>query len=284
VPGYRDRMGIAETVSRVVADTPHVTWSIAITGRPGAEAAADPGRRLSTASIGKILLLAEAARQIEEGTLDEHELLPKDPAVAIADSGLWQHLTVDALPVADVAALVAAVSDNWATNVLLGRVGLPAVHALAARLKLANTQLNDRVRGFRAPGDTTRLSNGSARELASLMHRLARGKLVSPAVSKRLDGWLAINTDLSMVASAFDLDPLAHVQPDRGFLLRNKTGTDTLVRADVGYVRYQDRRLAYAVLANWEGDATAEVMRGMRLIGESCREELTGSDCGVQAP
>jgi beta-lactamase class A len=268
-------MVIAETVTRVVADTPEVTWSIVVTGRPGVEAAADPGRRLSTASIGKILLLAEAARQIEDGTLDEREMLRKDPAVAIADSGLWQHLTVDALPVADVAALVAAVSDNWATNVLLDRVGLDAVHALATRLKLENTLLNDRVRGYRAPGDTTRLSHGSARELASLMHRLAKGKLISAAVSERLDGWLAINTDLSMVASAFHLDPLAHAGEERGFLLRNKTGTDTAIRADVGYVRGPSGLLAYAVLANWDraaGDATDAVMAAMNLIGSALKD------------
>jgi beta-lactamase class A len=268
-------MVVAEAVARVVADTPEVTWSIAVTGRPGAEAAAGPGRRLSTASIGKILLLAEAARQIEEGTLDEREMLRRDPAVAIADSGLWQHLAVDALPVADVAALIAAVSDNWATNVLLERVGLDAVHALAARLKLQDTLLNDRVRGFRAPGDTTRLSHGSARELASLMHRLAQRKLVSAAVSDRLDAWLAINTDLSMVASAFDLDPLAHVVEEHGIRLRNKTGTDSAIRADVGYVRGPAGLLAWAVIANWDtsaGDATEAVMDGMRRIGISLRD------------
>jgi beta-lactamase class A len=268
-------MGIAETVSRVVADTPQVSWSIAVTGRPGAEAAADPGRRLSTASIGKILLLAEAARQIADGTLDEREMLTRDPAVAIADSGLWQHLIADALPVADVAVLIAAVSDNWATNVLLQRVGLDAVHALAARLELANTALNDRVRGHRAPGDTTRLSHGSARELASLMHRLARGRLISAAVSERLDHWLGMNTDLSMVASAFHVDPLAHVGEDHGYVLRNKTGTDTAIRADVGYVRGPGGPVAYAVLANWDrtvGDATDDVMAAMNFLGSAIRD------------
>ena len=73
---------------------------------------------------------------------------------------------------------------------------------------------------------------------------------------------MATGTDLSMVASAFREDPLAHAQG-----VRNKTGTDDGVRADVGY----RGDLSYAVLANWDpaaGDATAEVMDGMRAIGQ----------------
>ena len=256
-------MSISTVVSEVVAATPDVTWSIAVTGRAGA--AHDPGRRLSTASIGKILLLAETARQIAEESLDPGEMLRRDPAIAVADSGLWQHLAVDALPIADVAVLIAGVSDNYATNVLLQRIGVDAVRALAASLGLEKTALNRMVRNVRVPGDDTKLSTGSARELAALMHRLARGKLISAAVSERIDSWLAVNTDLSMVAAGLHLDPLAHV----GDRLRNKTGTDDGIRADVGYLR-GERPLAYAVLANWDpeaGDATEDVMAGMRRIG-----------------
>lgn len=272
-------MPISAIVSDVVAATPEVTWSIAVTGRPGAEAAHDPGRKLSTASIGKILLLAEAARQIADGSLDPAEPLRRDPALAVADSGLWQHLAAEALPVADVAVLIGGVSDNYATNVLLQRVGIDAVRALAASLGLRQTALNRMVGAVRPPGDHTRLSTGSARELAALMLRLARRQLVSPEVSDRLDGWLAVNTDLSMVASALHLDPLAHVAPERGLLLRNKTGTDDGVRADVGHLRHeQGDALAYAVLANWDpaaGDATDAVMAGMRAIGEQIQREIS---------
>ncbi|MFG1610876.1 serine hydrolase [Actinoplanes sp. NPDC049265] len=266
-------MTISTVVSDVVTATPDVTWSIAVTGRT--VAAHDPGRRLSTASIGKILLLAETARRIAEGTLDPGEPLRRDPAVAVADSGLWQHLSVDVLPLADVAALIGAESDNYATNVLLRRIGIEAVGALTGTLGLEQTALN-RLVGIQPPGVHTKLSTGSARELAALMLRLARGRLISPAVSARVDGWLALNTDLSMVASAFHLDPLAHLDAP----LRNKTGTDDGIRADVGYLR-GDRPLAYAVLANWDParDRTGAVLAGMREIGAAlCREPAGGSD------
>ena len=275
-------MRMQDVVDEAVAGTPGVRWSIFITpvggGMPaGLRAEHDADRRLRTASIGKILLLAETARQIEDGILDPAEPLRRDPALAVADSGLWQHLAVDVLPVADVAVLVAAVSDNYATNVLLERIGLNRVSEMTASLGLRDTSLNDRVRASRAPDDPRTLSNGTARELAGLMSRIALGELVTPGVSRRLDAWLATNVDLSMVAAGFHLDPLAHHEdpatPDRGRRLRNKTGTDGGIRADVGYLS-ADATLVYAVLANWDAktlDATGAVMDAMRTTGSALR-------------
>jgi beta-lactamase class A len=257
-------MNIQEIVDEVVAGTPDVDWSVRIDDR----AAHQEKKRLRTASVGKLLLLIETARRIADGTLDPAELLAKDPALAVADSGLWQHLRVPALPVADLAVLIAAVSDNFATNVLLGRIGLRPLTDLAASLQLRETALLDRVRGERAPTDPPTLSHGTAEELAGLMRGLARGTVVSREVSAQVDAWLATGVDLSMVASGFDLDPLAHNTADTGPPLRNKTGTDSGIRADVGHVGL----LPYAVIANWNphtADRTAEVMRGMRAIGEA---------------
>jgi beta-lactamase class A len=265
-------MGIQSVIDDVVAATSRVTWSVSVIDPSGTGAGHDAGRRLRTASIGKILLLAEAARQIEERELDPGEMLRRDPELAVADSGLWQHLAVDALPVADVAVLIAAVSDNYATNVLLDRIGPAAVAGLTARLGLRHTSLNDRVRGHRGPHHPPTLSNGSADELSGLMLRIARRELISPAVAARLDRWLATNVDLSMVASAVVLDPLAHVQKDRGLLLRNKTGTDDGIRADVGYLVGDAGSVAYAVLANWDAEAhdlTGDVMGAMAAIGSA---------------
>jgi beta-lactamase class A len=243
-------------VDDVVAATPGVSWSIMIPGL----ASHAPDRRQRTASIGKLLLLAEVARRIEDGTLDENLLLHKDDSLAVADSGLWQHLRVASLPVADLALLVAAVSDNYATNVLLAHVGLRPIADLAARLRLRDTLLLDFVRDHRGPSHPPALSYGTARELAGLMELLARRELISAAVSDRVDGWLATGTDLSMVAAGFSLDPLAHIASP----LRNKTGTDDGIRADVGHTG----DIAYAVLATWDPPLpAAPVLDGMRAIG-----------------
>ncbi|WP_433291448.1 serine hydrolase [Actinoplanes sp. CA-030573] len=244
-------------IPEIVAATPQVRWSIALSDGTRH----DEDRQLRTASVGKLLLLAETARRITAGELDPAELLPRDPRVAVADSGLWQHLSTPELPVADVAVLIAAASDNWATNVLLERVGLPAVTALTRSLGLRKTALHDRVRNDRGPGHAPTLSTGTAAELLALMIRLRDRELLGSPADDLVDRWLATGTDLSMVAAAFHDDPLAHVTG-----VRNKTGTDDGVRADTGY---RDG-LAYAVLANWDpaaADATAAVMTAMRAIG-----------------
>ncbi|GAA0468413.1 serine hydrolase [Paractinoplanes deccanensis] len=261
-------MNLQHVVDEVVAGTPGVRWSISLPGL----AEHSPGLRLRTASVGKLLLLAETARRFETGELDPAEPLRRDPGLAVADSGLWHLLAVDTLPAADVAALIAAVSDNYATNVLLERVGLQPLAVLAGRLGLRETALLDRVRVRREPHHPATLSTGCAGELAGLMRHVADGTLISPGVSRRMRDWLGTNTDLSMVASAWHADPLWHPRE-----LGNKTGTDDGIRADVG-VR---GRQAYAVLANWdhaEGDRTAEVLDGMRAIGTTWQMlDRTGS-------
>lgn len=203
-----------------------------------------------TASIGKLLLLLEVAQALEGGALRRDEPLDRRSVEPVADSGLWQHLDADVLPLHDVALLVASVSDNLATNVLLHRVGLPAPRGTVA--------LHDRVRDARGPEHPPTLSTGTAADLALLMTELP----------EQVRAWLRTGTDLSMVASAFGLDPLAHDGDD----LVNKTGTDSTVRADVGLVG----GIAYAVLAEWDAglDLRHAVLAGMRLVGEAVRGRL----------
>ena len=160
----------------------------------------------------------------------------------MADSGVWQHLSVDELSVGDLCQLIGMASDNLATNVLLARVGLAGVAASAAGLGLVRTGLHDRVRDVRLESDPPTLSTGSAGELVRLMIDLP------PLVL----GWLGNGLDLSQVAAGWGLDPLAHQDFDLGLRLVNKTGTDDGVRADVGVLTGPTRRIGYAVVANWD--------------------------------
>ena len=94
------------------------------------------------------------------------------------------------------------------------------------------------------------------------------------ASTRGLD-WLAAGVDLSMVASAFELDPLSHAgNADQDLRVWNKTGTEAGVRADVGIVELEGTNWTYAVICNWDGhDARIlpEVLRTMREIGLELR-------------
>lgn len=225
---------------------------------------------MPTASVGKILLLIEVSARMTTRDNTGFGILDKTPGDAVGDSGIWQRLQAPALPVTDLALLVGATSDNLATNVLLRQVGLDSVRARAESLGLARTALLDLVRDHRGPDDAPQLSIGSTAELSWLFAALARGKVVDAVTSKRVLGWLSHNADLSLVSSAFGLDPLSHRTADHGIHLINKTGTDSGVRSEIGILSGPRTGVAYAVTVQFSDSALTtrlRVLESMRTFG-----------------
>ncbi len=267
---------LAEVVAQIADRDRRVDWSICIREQSGNVLAShNADRQLQTASIGKLLLLGLLSKNIIDGDINAKTRLKKTSVPVVEDSGLWQNLAVEELALEDIATLIASVSDNHATNVLLNYIGLDRVKEFGRSLNLENTALLDYVRGNRNASHPPALSVGSASELSLLLMRIDNGSLVSEPVSAMLYKWLATGVDLSMVASAFGLDPLAHSFADRGFLVINKTGTDETVRADTGSVKASNTTLSYAVIANWPSDAEPQirdtVLDNMNSIGWALR-------------
>jgi beta-lactamase class A len=257
---------LQQAIDDVVGMSAGVEWAISIRDGSGRELAdSNADRAMKTASVGKLLLLIEVARQRDAGELNGAGLLRREPELVVADSGLWQHLRVENLSVDDLCVLIASVSDNTATNVVLNKIGLPALRTLTESLDLVHTALLDYVRDHRGPDNPPTLSTGSASELSRLMSQLSRNELISSVVSEQVNTWLATGADLSMVASAFGLDPLAHVLIDRDVLIRNKTGSDPGVKADIGAIGRVAGWYSYAVIANW--DASNAGLRDVALSG-----------------
>jgi beta-lactamase class A len=139
--------------------------------------------------------------------------------------------------------------------------------------------LHDHVRDDRSGDVPETLSEGCAQDWASIMQRLYYADGIDEAVCRHVLAWLAQDTDLSMVAAAFDLDPLAHDTEDLGLRLWHKTGTDVGVRADVGVVRSPSSVVSYAVVCNWPAtDLRPSTRRAvhstMRRIGDEIRPAL----------
>src|SRR5690554_6171899 len=105
----------------------------------------NPDAVLKTASLAKIFLLIEAAARLSEGTFSADEPIDRRDVPPAQGSGLWRYLKTDVLPLADASTLVAAVSDNWATNALLHRVGLETVQARSNTLGYPDSLLADYV-------------------------------------------------------------------------------------------------------------------------------------------
>jgi len=261
----------------------NISWSVFVVplDEPNAQPwlAQSQDTVLKTASVGKLLLLGEVARRMDAGELAADHRVTRDGARFVRDSGLWHTLDQRDLTVTDACRLVGAVSDNLATNVLLDLVGLDSVAAYRDSIAVAPMELLDYVSGeardLSVPGTPPTLSRASAASLVGYLRRLYDG-----TVSPRVEEWMSLSTDLSMVASAFLADPLAHnaIDEDAHPLLINKTGTDDGIRADVGIVRGGDRAVGYAAIANWPTDDSApglhSVMERMRRIGAEIRDRL----------
>ena len=104
---------LQRSIDDVVTTSGDIDWSICIRDVAGREVAGRyADRSMKTASIGKLLLLVEVARQCSEGDMTGTTLLGQDPELRVADSGIWQHLHVEELAVHDLCVLIASVSDN----------------------------------------------------------------------------------------------------------------------------------------------------------------------------
>jgi beta-lactamase class A len=225
---------------------------------------------LPTASVGKVLLLLEVSAGLGANGYSRYDILERSDPDEVEDSGVWQHLHAPALPLADAATLIGATSDNLATNVLLRRVGLSAVRERAEELGLQRTALLDRARDRRGPDDAPQLSVGSMAELVWLFAAIARGEAVDATTSYRVADWLALGVDLSMVASAFGLDPLSHLRSDHNLALFNKTGTDRGLLSEVGVLRGPRAGVAYGVTIAYRDARLADrlsALHAMHTIG-----------------
>ena len=239
------------------------------------------GVPLPTASVGKLWLLAEVAERIVSGDLDPQA--PARPTAPVGDSGLWQRLSVDQLPIADAAVLVGAVSDNAATNALLEHVPLAAVARRAESLGAVMSRLHDRVRDVRGPDHPSTLSTGKATELAEAarrIHRAASGQVgqgITVEAARMLEGWLRAGVDTTMVLDPLALDPLAHMDAVDGIVAWSKSGCDRGTLADVGVVCGPAGTRAYAAIASWEGDGRDDMREARRLlrdVGASIAEQV----------
>ncbi|GAA4675832.1 serine hydrolase [Frondihabitans cladoniiphilus] len=223
--------------------------------------------------IGVLLLLVDVAARIEDDSLPALELLERgDGAVEgrRAAGGLWSSLVAPVLTVVDAAALVGAVRDPGATNALIRRVGLESVRARGEALGLSRTALLDLIRAERGPDDAPQLSVASAVELEHLVRDLVHGDRVGIEVGNRVLGWLSGGVDLSVVASAFGLDPVAHRAADHGLQLVNVTGSARGVRSEAGALRGASRGVSYAATVAFDDTdlvTRLRVLEALRTVG-----------------
>ncbi|HEY7292643.1 MAG TPA: serine hydrolase [Vicinamibacterales bacterium] len=94
-----------------------------------------------TASTIKLAITYELFKQVEEKRIALDETIVLDRTKAVGGTGVLVHMGTPTLSIRDYATLMATLSDNTATNVLIDRLGMSAITSRMASLGLASTKL-----------------------------------------------------------------------------------------------------------------------------------------------
>ena len=244
------------------ADWPAVTDLVASAG-PGAEVAVaarpigagrgwatNAGRPFPAASTIKTAILVALYREVDAGRLDLDRQLAVSAAAKVPGSGVLTWLRDGLrLPVADLAYLMIAISDNTASNLILDLVGPDRVRATIADLGLTGTALNRRFLG-RAPGPGEPENWTTAADLVALFAAIATDRAASPPSCAAMRATLALQQHR---------DRLPRLLPET-CRYAGKTGSLPALTHDAGLVETPRGTLALAVLTRglddpWAADA-----------------------------
>src|SRR5215475_5885123 len=132
------------------------------------------------ASSIKIAVLANLYLQAQQGKLkltDEY-VVRKEDLVDGSDIMLGLTPGVTRLTLRDLATMMVAVSDNSATNVLIGRVGMENVNAMLDSLGLHATRLRRQMMDLKAASEG-RENVSTPREMTTLLETIYTGKLLN---------------------------------------------------------------------------------------------------------
>ncbi|WP_245872771.1 serine hydrolase [Deinococcus planocerae] len=214
----------------------------------------NPDRVFPAASTIKVPLLVQALGEAQSGRLDLRERVTVEAGDRVPGSGVLHELGPGLNPTwEDVLTLMIVVSDNTATNLVIGRLGVEEVGAWLAEQGLSGTRLvgqlqlpPERRNEAQRRGERNRTT---ARDQVTVLGGLARGELLDP-----------FHTDLalSILSRQQFRDILARHVP-RGedgeplYRVASKSGELTGVRHDVG-VLFTPRPLVVALLSEGGDD------------------------------
>jgi beta-lactamase class A len=223
------------------------------------------------ASVFKVLLIVEYARQVVAGQLDPTERVRVGAADRLGGVGTAGCLDEVDISWRDLAMFAMSLSDNTAADLLLRRVGLDTVQALAAELGLASTRITG---GPRQLVESMFADVGAAdeAEFAAVFPTLSPDRLASLTVLDPLRTNATTPRDMTRLLSLIWRDeagPAAACQQARHLMrwqaswhrlaagfggevaVAAKSGTVLDVRNEIGVVSYPDgRRYAVAVFTS----------------------------------
>ena len=206
-----------------------------------------------TASTIKLAVLYELMRQVDDGRVELETMLPLDRRHAVGGGAGLEQLGTPVLSIRDYATLMAVLSDNTATNVLIDLVGMSSVNDRMRQLGLQNTLLRRRMMDVEAArrGDE---NVSTPAEIARLLEAFYKGEGLSPR--GRDEALTILKKDKSPASAMLKGIPA-------GVPVANKPGELEGVRVDAGIVFVPNRPYVFSVMTTYlqedaAGDAAIE--------------------------
>ena len=259
----------------------------------------DADATVAVASVIKIPIAVAFARAVAEGTVDPAERAEVPARLRVGGTGTTGFSDPVTLSLRDLARLMMALSDNAATDVVLARVGRPAVQAVADDLGLSHTRLRASMEDghFAAmaelgltdsrdldgqvqladPGavwrlawlDPGRANCSTAREIGMLLSAIWTDRAGPSDACAFVRGVMAEQIIDARIPSGFAID---------GVRVAGKTGTLPAIRNEAGVVSYPDgRSFAVAIFTRADSlsprrpDIDAAIGRAARIAVDALR-------------
>ncbi|TCO60771.1 serine hydrolase [Actinocrispum wychmicini] len=219
----------------------------------------DGAQPVVAASVFKVPVAVELARQAAAGEIDLGERVTYVPGTGtMSPYGLATYRHEVTISWHDLAILMIGISDNVATDLVVGKVGLPAVAELLARLGFTHTAVPHDCEGLfqtvrddlgtefseETFGDLTRedylrlrildpaqTCRTSAEEITRLLAMVWRDQAAPEQACADVRNWLGLQVWPHRLRSGFHTD---------GIRVSGKTGTLPMVRNEAGVVEYPD--------------------------------------------
>jgi len=216
--------------------------------------------RVQTASTIKIAIMVEAFARVSEGKAKWTDELVLTKEKKVGGSGILQEFA-DGLRLTfrDGVSMMMIMSDNTATNLVIDVLTSDAINARMESLGLKETRLMRRVFGGGESAEGKKeenkrfgLGRTTPREMVTLLEKLERGEIISPAASKEM------------------LDLMKREQGTNGIWREQwrlpratKSGALDALRSNVGILYHPRGRIALAITCyeipevNWTVDNPA---------------------------
>ncbi len=254
----------------VAAEASGGTVGYAVLAPDGQRVARHGDRSFRAASTVKIPIMVEIFRQIDRGEralTDLHTLLPEDKTPG---SGVLLHLHDGLqLALADLLYLMIAISDNAATNTLIGMAGMARVNATMQSLGMAHSTLGREMKGRPAQGDEQE-NWATPNDYVRAVQAILNNEAGSPSSCEQMTALLERQQNRNRIAR--------FLPQCEGLRWGSKTGSIAGVTNDAGFVTTNGKTLILAVYC----ENLTDQHEGERAIGEIARAVMTAT--GIVEP